>query len=90
MANLTWILGLLLPLGLLVRRLRALAVVVSILLWIAVALMTREAFLAALLVNLTLLYAGKDLNRRLLPLFLLLFAWLALIAAGVLPRWGLS
>jgi hypothetical protein len=90
MANLAWILGLLLPLGLLVGRLRPLAMAVSILLSIAVALVTREVFLAALLVNLMLLYARRDLNRRLLPLFLLLFAWLLLIAVGVLPKWGLS
>ena len=90
MANLAWILGLLLPLGLLVRRLRPLAMAGSILLWIAVAVVTREVFLAALYVNLMLLFARKDLNRRLLPLFLLLFAWLLLVAVGVLPHWGVS
>jgi len=90
MANLAWILGLLLPLGLLVKRMRPLAMAGSILLWIAVAVVTREILLAALYVNLMLLFARKDLNRRLLPLFLLLFAWLLLVAVGVLPHWGVS
>lgn len=89
LSNATWILQLVVPLGLLAARLRGLALAAAILLSVAAAVVTREVFHAALLSYLWLLYAPRDLNRKLLPLYCALFAWLLLIATGVLPRWGI-
>jgi hypothetical protein len=50
----------------------------------------REIFAGALLTNLLLLFAPRDLNRRLFPLYILLFAWMLLIGFGVFPRMELT
>ena len=90
LSNLVWILEVLLPIGFLIPRLRRVAMVVSIAMLFVFALATRELFVGVLGTSLVLLYAGRDLNRRLFPVFVLFLLWVVLVTVGVIPRWGLS
>ncbi len=90
LSNVTWLGEMLLPLGLLVPRLRRVALVLCFLLLLGIELAAREVFFGALFTSLLLLFAPRDLNRRLFPLFLLFLLWMLLVSMGVAPRWGLS
>ena len=89
-SNASYLLEMLLPIGLLIRRLRPLAWVASIGLVIAIELAAREIFFGALITNLLLLFATRDLNRKLLPLWIVLYLFLTAVAVGLVPRWGLT
>lgn len=90
LSNTIWILQIVVPLALLLPRLRRYAMALGILLVIAFELIAREVFFGALLSYLLLLYSPRDLNRKLFPVYCVLFAWLLLIAVGVLPRWEIT
>lgn len=90
LSNATWLGEMLLPLGLLVPWLRRVALLGCLLLLLGIELAAREVFFGALFANLLLLFAPKDLNRRLFPLFLLFFLWMLLVSMGVVPRWRLT
>jgi hypothetical protein len=69
LSNGVWLLEIGLGLALLVPRLRRLALIGGILTVVGIELAAREAFFGALYLNLFLLFARRDLNRRLLPVF---------------------
>lgn len=90
MANATWILEMLLPVGLMTDRFRRVALWLAVAMIIVIEIAAREVFLGALFINLLLLFSRGNLNRKLFPAFLLLYAALGAVAAGWLPRWGLT
>lgn len=88
-SNAVWVGEMLIPLGLLLPRLRAWAALACVLLVAGIELAAREVFFGVLFTNLLLLYAPRDLNRRLFPVFVVFLAWMVLIMFGVVPGWGL-
>ncbi len=89
MSNLVWACEILFSLGLLLPKLRRAAAVGCVLLVIGIEIAAREVFFGALFINLLLLYAARDLNRRLFPLFVAFLLWMTLIMFELVPRWGL-
>jgi hypothetical protein len=90
LSNATFILQLLVPLGLLVPRLRRLALASGLGLAIAGAVVTREVFYGTLVSYLLLLHSPRGLERKLFPLYCAVFCWLLLVALGVFPRWSIA
>ena len=84
-ANLTWIAEMALPLALLVRRTRALAVVAAVALICAIEAAAREVFFGLLYVNLILLHLENDAHRRLVVPVVVVVACLVAVRAGWLP-----
>lgn len=79
----------LLPILLLIRKTRSLALAASLLLILAIELGAREFIFGSIFVSLVLLFARQDLNRKLLALFAVLFG--ALVALRlVAPDWGFA
>jgi hypothetical protein len=66
-SNATWILELILPLGLLWSRTRAISMLAAILLFVAIQLGAREVFFGGMMVGLLLLFAVRDQVARALP-----------------------
>ena len=66
-SNLTWICELVLPLGLLWSRTRAISMIVTILVFVAIQLGAREVFFGGLMVGLLSLFARRDRLATLLP-----------------------
>jgi hypothetical protein len=84
-SNTTWILELILPLGLLWSRTRAISMMVAILLFVAIQLGAREVFFGGMMVGLLLLFARRDHVARALPWFAGLYVvWLL---RSVVLRW---
>ncbi len=76
-SNMTWLLELVLPLGLLWSRTRVISMVATIVLFVAIQLGAREIFFGGLMVGLLLLFARRDLVARALPWFTGLYVgWL--------------
>ena len=76
-SNLTWLLELVLPLGLLWTRTRRFSMVATILLFVAIQLGAREVFFGGLMVGLLLLFSERDRLARALPWMTGLYvAWL--------------
>lgn len=83
-SNLVWVFEIAAPLALLYRPTRSAAVALVLLFVVAIELGAREIFFGLMAVNLTLLFARRDWIRRLLPVYVVAFALLILIQAGVL------
>jgi len=66
-SNLTWLLELILPFGLLWPRTRRISMIATILLFLAIELGAREMFFGGLMVGLILLFARRDLLARAVP-----------------------
>ncbi len=76
-SNLTWLSELILPLGLLWSRTRAVSMVAAILLFVAIQLGAREIFFGGLMVGLLLLFARRDRVAGALPWIMGLYlGWL--------------
>jgi len=74
-ANLVWISEIVLALGLLWRRVRPVALVLVMVVMAGILASSRELFFDTLFINLLLLFARSDLNRKLLPLSLAAYAY---------------
>ncbi len=89
-SNLAYLLEIVVAVMLVVPRLRRWAFPAAIGYVIAIELGARELFFGGLMINLLLLFAARDLNRRFLPLFVLLYAYVLAMVFGILPRWSFS
>ncbi len=89
-SNLAYLLEIAVAVMLIVPRLRRLAFLAAIGYVIAIELGARELFFGGLMINLLLLFASRDLNRKCLPLFVLLYAYVLAMVFGILPRWSFS
>lgn len=89
-SNLSYLLEIGLPVALLFRRTRSAGMIGSIafIAWIEV--FARELFFGALMVNFLLLFSRTDLNRKLLPCFVLLGLYLLAVKTGLLPGWSFT
>lgn len=85
LANLTYVSEILLPIGLMFRRTRTASVLLLLGLVLAIELAAREFFFGLLFTYGLLLFAQRDWNRRLLPSYLLLYAWLLSMRLHLLP-----
>jgi hypothetical protein len=84
-SNLTWILEIVLPMGLLVAATRRLAMVATIVLFVVIQLGAREVFFGGLMVGLLLLFERRDRVAPFLPLAALVYAgWML---HGAILRW---
>ena len=86
-SNLTYILEIVLPIGLLLQRTRAAALCASIAFIFAIEVAARELFFGALMISSLLLFARSDLHRRLMPFFAALCLYLLATSLGLLPAW---
>lgn len=86
-SNLAWIGELVLPCLLLVRRTRPFAIAATLVYIASIELAAREIFFGGLIVNLVLLFAARDLNRRALPWLIGLYLVALGSLVGWLPRW---
>jgi hypothetical protein len=84
-SNLTYLAELALPILLVIRRTRPLAVAATIAFIVLIELGPRELFFGAIMINLTLLFAHGDLNRKVLPAFVFLYLLLIAMIYGVVP-----
>jgi hypothetical protein len=80
-----WLLELLLPMPLIVRRTRMLAACCAIAFVLTLQLGARELGFAFLFSNLLLLFPSGDWNRRLLPVFAVVYLYALGAAVGLLP-----
>lgn len=87
LSNVTYVFEIAVPWLLLCRRTRPAALAATILFLVAVESAAREIFFGAIAVNLLLLFSRRNWNRRLLPLFLALYALLILVRLGLAPGW---
>ena len=87
-SNATYSMEILVAIGLLVRRVRPLALCAAMALVIAIELAAREVLFGALYLGLLALFGRRALNWKLLPVFLALYAYLLAAGFGVLPTWG--
>jgi hypothetical protein len=89
-ANGVWIAEIALAAGLLLRRTRELAALGALALVFAIQLAPREFMFALLYTSLLLLFLRGEWNRRLLPLFLALYAYLLAVLLGAPGRFLLK
>ncbi len=89
-ANSVWIGEIALGVGLVFRRTRELAALGAIGLVFLIQLAPREFMFALLYTNLMLLFVRGEWNRRLLPVFLVLYAWLLAVLLGAPGRFLLK
>ncbi len=89
-SNATWVGELALPPLLLWTKTRPPAIPLTILYIFAIEAGAREIFFGSMMVQLVLLYCRSDMNRRLLPVFLALLAYVLAMAVGWLPKWYFS
>lgn len=85
MSNATYLLEMVLPIMLVVRRTRLLAVVVTMVTFVAIQLAARELFFGGLFASALLLFLRTDLNRRLVWVFVAYYLWLVLMMFHVIP-----
>lgn len=85
-SNLAWVGESVLALLLLFRRTRVAAIVAAVGLVVMIELAAHELYFGALYMSGLLLFLPVDLNRRLIPAFAALYAWLVLMGLSVLPR----
>lgn len=86
-SNMTYLLEILVPVGLLVPRLRRMALAVGIAFVIVIEIAARELFFGALMINSLLLFSPSALNRKALPLFVAFCLYLLAVSLGLLPQW---
>jgi len=89
-SNLVYVLEMALPVLIVIRRTRALAVTAAIILFLFIEIGAREFFFGILFVNLLLLFYRGPINRLLLPLFSVSYVALLLIRYVVAPDWWLN
>ena len=82
-SNAVWLGELTVAIGLLVRKTRPAALVCGLLLLAGILASSHEVFFDTLFVNLLLLFARSDLNRKLLPLSLAAYAFYLLAGFGI-------
>ena len=87
-SNATYMLEILIPIGLMVRRVRPFALAAAMALIVAIEVTAREVFFGAFFLGLIALFARRALNWQLLPLFLALYAYLLAAGFGFVPTWG--
>jgi hypothetical protein len=83
-ANAIWIGEMVVAVGLLVRRVRKVALIGAVLLMIGIVASSREFFFDTLFLNLLLLFAGTAINRKLLPLSVASYLYYLLGGLGVI------
>jgi hypothetical protein len=89
-SNASYLAELILPLMLLLRRTRALAVVATVVFLALVEAGAREVFFGVMFVNLVLLYSERNWVRMLLPVSITLYLVSVASQVGLLPHWGLN
>lgn len=87
-SNATYLMEIMIAIGLLVRRVRPFALCSAVALVIAIEVAAREVLFGALYLGLILLFARRALNWKLLPVFLALYAYLLAAGFGIVPTWG--
>ena len=87
-SNLAYLGELATGLGLLVHRLRSAACLAAIALVVAIESAAHELFFGGLVIALLLSLLRRDVLHRMLPAFVLFYAYLLAMVIGVLPRWG--
>ena len=89
-SNASYVLEMLCPVLLLVRRTRAIGVLATLALVLGIELAAREVFFGMLFVQTVLLFRTDDLNRKLLPVAGALYAYFLAMRLGVLPAWSFT
>jgi uncharacterized membrane protein YhaH (DUF805 family) len=87
-SNATYLMEILVALGLLVRRLRPFALCGALALIVAIEVAAREVLFGALFLGLVSLFARRALNWQLFPVFAALYAHLLAAGLGIVPTWG--
>jgi len=87
-SNATYLMEILTAIGLLVRRVRPLALCAAIVLIFAIEVTAREVLFGALFLGVILLFARRPLNSKVFPLFAALYAYLLAAGLGLVPTWG--
>ncbi len=82
-SNAVWLGELLLPVGLLIKRTRSLALVGALVLMAGILVSSNELFFDTLFINLLLLFARSDVNWKLLPLSLASYGYYLLAGFGL-------
>jgi hypothetical protein len=85
-SNLTYITEMLLPILLLVRRTRFVALIVTTITMFLIQSAARELFFFGLFMSGLVLFFDRDVNRKLIPVFGVYYAWLVLMALNLIPR----
>lgn len=83
-SNAVWIAEMVVPLGLLWRRTRPVALLAAVLLMVGIVASSREFFFDTLFLNLLLLFARSAVNRKILPLSLASYGYYLLGGVGVI------
>jgi hypothetical protein len=89
-SNLTYVLEVLLPIGLLVPRLRRVALAAAVAFVVAIEVAARELFFGALMINSLLVFSRGGLHRKAMPLLAAFCIYLLAVSLGLLPRWRFS
>ena len=87
-SNATYAMEILAAIGLVVRRLRPLALCAAFALIVAIEVAAREVLFGALFLGLISLFARRALNWKLFPMFVGLYAYLLAAGLGIFPTWG--
>jgi len=87
-SNATYLMEILVAIGLFIRRVRPLALCAAVALILAIEVAAREVFFGALFLGLIALFARRALNWQLLPLFVVFYAYLLAAGFGFVPTWG--
>jgi hypothetical protein len=87
-SNATYLMEILAAIGLLVRRVRPLALCAAMALIVAIEVAAREVLFGALFLGLIALFDRRALNWQLLPMFVVLYAYLLAAGLGFVPTWG--
>ncbi len=89
-ANGAWVGEMALGAGLLVARVRRVALVGAIVLVVGIEICAREVLFGVLFLQLLLLFARRPWNRATLPAVAAFYIYLLLMRAGVLPAWSFT
>ena len=87
LSNATWVLEMVLPVLLLVKRTRSAAAIGSIVFLGAIQFGAREFYFGLLFINLLLLFPIRDWNRRLFPVFVIAYGYMLAVKLGLAPEW---
>ena len=86
-SNAVWVAELLVPIGLLIARVRRYAVFAGIALIVAIEVGAREVTFGVLMTTLLLAHLPRDEIRRLVPVWGAVYAWLIAEWFGLVPQW---
>jgi uncharacterized membrane protein YphA (DoxX/SURF4 family) len=87
-SNATYLMEILIAIGLFVRRIRPLALCGAMALVIAIEVAAREVLFGALYLGLISLFSRRALNKQLFPMFVAIYAYLLAAGLGFVPTWG--